>query len=103
MVVIKGGIEFVDIAKAVKLKTIANTDSEFLLSVFISIIIVQRKRPDAFGIRPSKNLAMTYFRLTTIIGQKGLATEFGMGSGVSLSVLSPGNSLIAARCVLSKI
>ena len=37
--------------------------------------------------------ALTYFRLSTIIGLLCLASEFGMGSGVSTTVRTPANSL----------
>ena len=39
---------------------------------------------------PCYTPAPTYFRLTTIIGPKGLTSEFGMGSGVAPWVRAPG-------------
>lgn len=50
----------------------------------------KRKGPAACEQQALIILAITYFRLTTIIGRTGLASEFGMGSGVSLPVWSPG-------------
>jgi hypothetical protein len=57
----------------------------------------KRKAPTAFAIRAHKILAITYSRLSTTIGRTGLASEFGMGSGVSPPVWSPGSSLYQAK------
>jgi hypothetical protein len=69
-----------------------------MLMIPVSIksqVSAQKERPAPVTIQALINLAITYFRLSTIIGRTGLAAEFGMGSGVSPSVKSPGNLRIS--------
>ncbi len=72
-----------------------------------SITLLPKKIPSRFwrlGIW-RLNLAMTYFRMvepTLSLALSSFTSEFGMGSGGSRSLLSPGNSDGCARTTLAK-